>query len=317
MKYLKNFLKTIFYFILLVLLILFIDYVRLNISYIIYKNKYIETFDVQGNSENYVPQGLIYSDKYDIVIQTSYNSKHTVSMIYITDFKTGKLLKKLKLKEINDNDNVNHVGGITTDNEKVWITNDYEINEYSLKEILTTKEDYIKSIKNTKLPNRGDFCTYNKNILWIGDFFLNPFYKVPNNNPLLMGYKMKETIDYSKPDYIISLPKMVQGIVITEDNKFIFTQSFTNLVKSNLSIYDNVLKSTNDYYNLNGNNIPYYKFDKNSLINNKKLPPMAEGLFYKDNYLYILFENSSDTYFYAYPKINKIIKYSINEIDKN
>ncbi len=314
MKIVKNIIKILILLIVLFLFIIILDYARLNISYSINKKNYIEQFSIQGNTSNYVPQGLAYSDKYDVVLQTSYNGKHKVSMLYVIDFKTGELLKDLKLIELDDTNNTNHVGGITTDNNTVWITNDYEVNEYSLEEIINTKESFIKSKKNTKLPNRGDFCKYNNNILWIGDFFLNPFYPVPDDNPLLMGYVLDENFNYSIPNYIISLPKMVQGMVITEDNKFVFTTSFTYLINSNLSIYENPLNSTPDTYNLNGNEIAYYKFDKNNLIKKIKLPPMAEGMFYKDSNLYILFESSSDKYSLALPKINKIIKFDIKKV---
>lgn len=310
MKYLKFVLKIICILVCLLLTALIIDYIRLNVSYKI--NKYDESFDVHGNKNNYVPQGLTYSEKYDVILQTAYNSKHSCSMLYITDFKSGKLIKELKLIEVDDSENINHVGGIATDESTLWITNDYEVNEYSLDEIINTDNDFIKSNNNFKLVNRGDFCTYKDNILWIGDFFLNPFYKVPDNNPLLMGYSLNGEVDYSKPDYIISLPKMVQGMVITPDNKFVFSQSFTNLIKSNLSIYDNVLNENNDIYSMNGSSIPYYKFSKNNLVKSIKLPPMAEGMFYKDDKLYILFENSSDTYFFAYPKLKKVIVLDIN-----
>lgn len=313
MKHIKRVLIFLIILVLLFIFVLLLDYARLNVSYLLNKNKYFEAFDVQGNSSNYVPQGLAYSKTYNVALQTSYNSKHYVSMLYVIDFETGKLLKELKLIEIDDSNNTNHVGGITTDETTVWITNDYEVNEYSLEEIINTESDYIKSKKNTKLPNRGDFCLYHENILWIGDFFLNPFYKVPDDNPLLMGYKIEATtekeFDYSIPDYIISLPKMVQGMVITKDNKFAFTTSFTPFIKSNLSFYNNVLEEKPDTYNLNGKDIPYYKFTKNNLDKKIKLPPMAEGMFNIDDNIYILFENSSDTYFYAFPKLRKIIKF--------
>lgn len=232
-------------------------------------------------------------------------------MLYVIDFETGNLLKQLKLINSDNSVNTNHVGGITTNEETVWITNDYEINEYSLEEIIKTENNYIKSIKNTKLPNRGDFCLYHENILWIGDFFLNPFYKVPDNNPLLMGYNIdniKDDLNYNVPNYIISLPKMVQGMVITPDNKFVFTTSFTTFINSNLIYYNNVLEEKHESYNLNGHEIPYYKFSKKNFEKNIKLPPMAEGMFNIDNNLYILFENSSNTYFYAFPKLRKVIK---------
>ena len=316
MKLLKKIIKYILLTMLILLTILIINYIRININYYINKNKYEESFLIQGNKNKYTPQGLAYSKKYNIILQTSYNKNHHVSMLYITNYKTGKLKKELKLKEINNSYNTNHVGGITTDEEKVWISNDYEINEYNLNEIINTKKNYIKSTNNKIIPNRGDFCLYNNNILWIGDFYLKPFYNVPNNNPLLIGYNIKDNLDYNNPDYIISLPKMVQGMAITNDNKFIFTTSFTYLINSNLLIYDNVLKEKNSYYRINNKQVPYYKFSNKNLINKIKVPPMAEGIFYKDNYLYILFENSSDTYQYAYPKLYSILKLKINKLEK-
>ena len=79
-----------------------------------------------------------------------------------------------------------------------------------------------------------------------------------------------------------------------------FTQSFTYLVNSNLKVYKNILKEKGT------------KFSKKNKLYTKKLPPMAEGTFYKDGYLYILFESSADKYSLADPKIDKIIKYKIS-----
>ncbi len=316
MKLIKLLIKFIIYIFPLIAIALLINYSRLHITYYLNKKIYKETYDIQGNNDRYIPQGLTYSEEYNIILQTSYNKKHKASMLYVTDFKTKKLIKELIIKEKDNTDNTKHVGGISTNNDKVWITNDYEINEYNLKEILYTNNNYIKSKVKNKLPNRGDFCLYHNNMLWIGDFYLKPFYNVPDNNPLLMGYKIDEKINYNKPKYIISLPKMIQGMAITKENKFIFTSSFTNLINSNLSIYNNPINEKKNYYTLNNNKIEYYKFNKNNLINNIKIPPMAEGIFYKDKYIYILFENSADTYFYAYPKINKILKININKLDK-
>ena len=305
MKFLKLVIKFFVCFIIFILSILVIDYIRINVSYSINKNKYIETFDVQGNTNKYIPQGLAYSSLYDVILQTSYNKEHDVSMLYITDFKSGKLLKSLKLIDINDKDNMKHVGGISTDNNTVWITNDYEVDEFSLDEIINTDLDYIKSLKNTKIPNRGDFCLYHDGTLFIGDFYLKPFYDVPDGNPLLFAYDVSN-LDYLNPSYIVSLPKMVQGMEIV-DGKFVFSQSFTYLINSSLSVYNKPIK--NGYYKLNGKDIPYYKFDK--VYKKYKLPPMIEGIFYNDDYLYMLFESSSDGYSLALPKIDNVLKLKI------
>ena len=276
-----------------------ISYARLTIRYLIHKKDYVETYDVYGNKDGLTPQGLAYSEKYNVSIQSSYSKEQ--SKIYIVDFESYELLKELKLYNSDGSINNHHVGGIATDEKYLYISNDYELDIFDLDEIMNTEESKIKSIKEEKLPIRGDFCYYQDNILWIGDFFLKPFYTVPNDDPLLNGYEVSDNIDYEKPKYTISLPKMVQGMSILPDGRFVFTRSFTNLNNSFLSIYKNVLDEKQDKY----------VFDSKNLDKEIKIPPMAEGMFYKDGYLYILFESSASKYFYADPKLYKVIKYEV------
>lgn len=289
-------------FILLIVLgillsIIIIDYVRINIRYFINKNKYESSFKIYGNKNGYVPQGLTYVDKYNVVLQTSYSND--VSKLFVIDFESGKLLKELKLINGDGSKNTKHVGGIATNGNYVWISNDYEVDIYYLDDIYKSDET-IKPINEIKLPIRGDFCYYKDNILWIGDFYLKPFYNVPNGDPKLYGYNVSDNIDYNQPNYSISLPKAVQGMSILPNGNFVFTESFTYLINSNLVMYDNILD--NDYN----------KFDDSNKLKTIKLPPMAEGMFYKDGYLYILFESSSSKYFLASPKIYNVLKYKVD-----
>lgn len=292
--------------ILTILGILFINFLRINIHYIINKKEYIEIYDIQGTREDYVPQGITYSQEYNIILQTSYNNKHNTSMLYITECNSGKLLKSLKIKDSKGNYNTKHVGGITTDENKVWITNDFEMSEFELNEIVNTKKDYIKSKKDSKLYNRGDFCYYYDGILWIGDFYLRPFYNAPYKKPLLIGYDVTN-IDYKDPSYVMALPKMVQGMTIVND-KFIFSQSYSYLINSTVSVYNNPMNREASTYNLKDKEVPYYEFKNSDLDKKYKLPPMIEGIFYKDKELYMLFESSSSKYTFAIPKIKKILK---------
>ncbi len=313
MKVVKRIIKVLLIIIVIGISLFILNYVRINISYSIHKDEYKDAFPVYGNTNHYVPQGLTYSDQYKVVLQTSYNSDHKVSKLYVIDFETGILEKELELQDENGNNNTHHVGGITTNDKTVWISNDYEIEEYSLEEIMTTDNKSVRCTNTIKLPIRGDFCTYHDDMLWIGDFYLKPFYDVPNGNPLLLGYSFQENINYDKPDVAISLPKMVQGLVFNDKNEFIFTESFTYLIKSNLSIYENVLEEKADVtIDIKGNKVPYYT-TKNHLKKNIKMPPMAEELFYLDGEYYILFENSTDSYSLALPKMKNVIKYKIDK----
>ena len=58
-----------------------INYCRIVLTYCINKNNYIECFDIQGNKEKYTPQGLTYSEKYDVIIQSSYNAENKISKL--------------------------------------------------------------------------------------------------------------------------------------------------------------------------------------------------------------------------------------------
>ena len=307
----KKVLKTIAIILGIILFLFILNYARINIFYQYHKQEYKDSFKIYGNTGNYVPQGLTYSDKYHVVLQTSYQSDHDASMLFVVDFKSHKLLKSLKLIDMDGNNNSHHVGGITTNNETVWISNDYELEEYSLEEILNTTEDTIQSKGVYDLPIRGDFCTYHEGRLWIGDFYLKPFYDVPNGDPLLLSYIVDGTLDYSSPEIAISLPKMVQGLTFDQDNHFVVTESFTYLINSNFSIYEDVTKSrSQDTITIENNTIPHYDLKKH-LIKTIKMPPMAEELFYLDGEYYILFESSTDHYSMAYPKIQNVIQYKV------
>ena len=301
MKLVKKIIKVVLFAILSLIIIFVLDYIRINIRYFITKNNYNEVFKVYGNRNKYVPQGLTYSSSYDVVLQTSYSSD--VSKVFITDFKKNKLVKELKLINKDGSNSTKHVGGIATDNNKVWISNDYELDVYDLSEMFNTSKDSIQPIEEIKLPIRGDFCYYADGVLWIGEFYLKPFYDVEGGVPKLNGYKLDSDIDYNKPDYSLSLPKAVQGMVVFPNGEVGFTQSFTYLVNSNLSIYkDNLFDGKS--------------FNKKNKIKTIKLPPMAEGMFYRDGYLYILFESSTDKYSLADPKMDRVIRYDVKKIIK-
>jgi len=305
----KKIFKMTLFILGLILFLFLLNYARIIIFYMYHKGEYQDAFPIYGNQNHYVPQGLTYSEKYNIVLQTSYQSDHDVSMLYVIDFEKKELIKSIMLRDMNGLDNTHHVGGITTDNQTVWISNDYQIEEYSLEEILNTEDNFVQAKKIMKLPIRGDFCTYHDGYLWIGDFYLKPFYDVPDGNPLLLGYLVEENVEYSSPELAISLPKMVQGLTFDQEHHFVVTESFTYLINSNFSIYEDVTKSrSQDTITVSGKTIPYYDLKKH-FIKNIKMPPMAEALFYLNGEYYILFESSTDHYSMAYPKIQNVIRY--------
>ena len=63
--------RTIVLVIASILLMIELDYARINIRYFITKNEYEETFTIQGTKDGYAPQGMTLISEKDIVLQTA------------------------------------------------------------------------------------------------------------------------------------------------------------------------------------------------------------------------------------------------------
>lgn len=287
--------KRLLFIFLLIILIFLLNYVKILILYKLNKN-ITSTYIINGIDDKYVPQGLAIYEDSKMILQTSYNAKGKVSKLYLTDMDTNSLVKELDLFLPTNEPNTGHVSGLALSQSKVWISNNYLLEEYDLDEILTTNDSKIIAKKEYKLKNRGDFCFYKNGILWIGDFYLYPIYKVPTNKPLLLGYEVSQNIDFEKPIYKIEIPSLVQGMTMDDNNNIIFSKSYSNFLNSRIVVYENQTKNANEY-----------KLDKESLIRKFVIPPMSEGLVFNNNKLYILFESGSSKYVHAFPKVKNLL----------
>ena len=280
---------------LLIILLFLLNYLKIVILYKLNSN-IASSYIINGIDKAYVPQGLAIYENSKMIFQTSYNAKGKPSKLYLTDMHTNSLIKELDLYLPTNEPNTGHVSGLAVGDNKVWISNNYLLEEYDLNEILYTTDSKIVAKKEYKLKNRGDFCYYKNGTLWIGDFYLYPIYKVPNNKPLLLGYEVSQNIDFEKPSYIIEIPSLVQGMTMDGNNNFIFSKSYSNFLNSRIVIYENHTKNTKEY-----------KLTKELLIREFIIPPMSEGLINYSNRLHILFESGSSKYIHSFPKIRNLL----------
>ena len=68
----KKVIKCLIWTILIFIMLFIINYSRINIHYFINKSKYTEYSKTEGNLDNYAPQGLAYSSKYNVILQYSF-----------------------------------------------------------------------------------------------------------------------------------------------------------------------------------------------------------------------------------------------------
>ena len=89
----------------------------------------------------------------------------------------------------------------------------------------------------------------------------------------------------------ISIPDQVQGFAVNGDTAYA-SMSY-GMKNSALSSY-NIIKTSDT---LDGVSISY--IGSESLIKEYKLPPMSEGIIYKDDRIYVLYESASNKYIFG------------------
>lgn len=310
MKYIKLFFKNVIGIICIILFIFIIDMIFLCINYSLNEKNFEKGFKMVKLNEYYNPDGVVYSKKYNVVLQAAYNSKMGYSSILVLDASSGRIKKELRVRNNDNTAYTKRILGIATDDTRVWITSKYEISELLLETIINTSEEYVNSYSRDAVINKADFCYYYDGNLWVGEYYLKHFEDVKNEDALLMSFDVNNK-NYSLPNTVVTLPSMVRSIAFV-NREFAVVRSFNSFITSNLSFYKIPLGHQSEYYNIDGNQIPLYHFDKDTITNKFSLPPRAKGLYFdSDNYLNISNENASKEYFYAFPKIDYYLKYYI------
>lgn len=293
------------------------NYTQQDNNYNINNSKYsdfiteFEKFSsIPGLKEGGVPQGLCYSKKYNVLFLSEYHFGGAPSVLHIIDLNTKQFIKSIILNEVNGDLFLGHVGGVTTDEETLWITDDYALYEYSLEEIIKSEDmDHICAISKKNLNIKADFINYHKDILWIGEYYYYPIYRLDeskskdrlNDKALLIGYNKE-----FEPEYAFYLPDKAQGIEWDSNDNLVISSSFWSFESSNIKIYSNPFDTYNqsaETIKINDKSIVVSHIDENSLIKDYVLPPMAEGIEIIDNELYVVFESASN--FYRYYTNNK------------
>ena len=279
-------------------------------------DRYIEYCDVLSEKDNLVtfkqtisnpdgtvdiavPQGLCHTDDYTIITAYNGNQKYRSqitllsqnpeemellgllsfdnrAMLIILDNETNEEVSVLRLPDDN------HVGGIATDGENLYIakSSEYEISviEYNnLKECIQNNENQIDYDKNFECKNFPSYITYNDDKLWVGTW----------RNENIIDYQSKMCAYEIKDD---GLEKVNEFVIPQYSNGACFVDKYNQKLL--------VLSVSNGRYM--DSFIMAYRVDqdKNDIekIGQIKAPPLAENIDLVDENLNILFESGSPVY---------------------
>ena len=252
-----------------------------------------------GTVDIAVPQGLCHTEDYTIITAYNGNQKYRSqitllsenpeemellgllsfdnrAMLIILDNETNEEVSVLRLPDDN------HVGGIATDGENLYIakSSEYEISviEYNnLKECIQNNGTQIEYDKSLECKNFPSYITYNDDKLWVGTW----------RNENIIDYQSKMCAYEIQDD---GLEKVNEFVIPQYSNGACFVDKYNQKLL--------VLSVSNGRYM--DSFIMAYRVDqdKNDIekIGQIKAPPLAENIDLVDENLNILFESGSPVY---------------------
>ncbi len=305
------------------------EWLSIAYNFFIIRKNYPECSSVCGMpdfGDTYVPQGFCYIASRDMFAVTAYSTDDNEnSAVALVDAKTGDVIKTVKLLYEDGSKCRAHAGGIADIGEYVIISTGKSVRRLKIDDILSAENlSEIKFSGQLKTDMQASYiCSY-ENELFVGQYYsFTPqgTYDTPPEQRLWVSkternYAMCERIDLSdidaafengtaQPEAVYSMPNAVQGIAF-DGKTFAMTTSCTPVVMSHLICYDLENREPDGTFNMNGKEVPLYFMKKEIRTSDILLPPMAEGIDYRNGSLTGIFESGAKKFSYSRIKINDI-----------
>jgi glutamine cyclotransferase len=266
-----------------------------------------------------VPQGIAYLEEKNWLLVTHYRENGKSSLLTVIDAETGKLVKAHELYKEPNVPYTGHAGGITASKQHLWISSDGKA--YRLKkETLIQAQDGAKVVFEGALATdtRASFTIYGDGVLWVGEFAQGASYPTSKTHYMTnrddkehkawaAGYKLDPQSDDvpaaktaasgpAVPDYIISLPDMVQGMEVSKE-RVVLSQSYGRNAASLLIVHKLPLaEAPHATAKIGESEVPVWFLDSKNKQQELTVPPMSEGLVAVKDRLHILFESAAKPY---------------------
>ena len=262
---------------------------------------------IPGLQQGAVPQGLTYSKKYNLIFISFYFDKHIPSSVSVIDRSNNTTIGTFALKESVNSFHYGHVGGLTVNDNFVWVSSNEKLYKYKISDIIKiTPSTVLVPISVTETETKASFVTYYQKVLFVGEFAYGSKYKTKNlhhtedrngvkHYAWVCGYNVNKERNGLK--YILSIRQKVQGICITD--KYIFLSiSYGRRNRSIIAIYKNPLQEQphRTVTLENGLKAPLWYLDGKNIIREIDFPPMSEGITIIDGKLAVLPESGAEKY---------------------
>ncbi|WP_163953888.1 S-layer homology domain-containing protein [Paenibacillus sp. SYP-B3998] len=282
---------------------------------------------IPGLAEELVPQGVGYAPNEQWLLTDYYFTDGRPGVIAVTDARTGKFVKSVSLYQEDGSPYTGHAGGVSVSKSHVWISSEGYLYQMNLNDIVKAANgDQIKFANRVPVPVDSAFSTYDDGVLWVGEFYESVSYPTDvnhytttrdnkTNHAWIAGYVLDEAADTIKadkwdgdkehkavPDYLLSSPDKIQGIVVKKDTIYL-SSSYGRNNNSLLYRYANpTSEAPHAQVQVGQASVPLWMLDGISQTSSNATlvaVPMTEGMTSIDNKLYVLVESGANKYRYT------------------
>lgn len=181
-----------------------------------------------GDDRGLIPQGASYDPAGNAIVQ-GYYRHDGAPVLSLIDEVTGQELTEVNLAgHPGTSGSVpTHVGGVAVDGDRVYVTDNGTVYEYSLKEIRSANPGDV--VEQTAIPQDvpgGSYATYEGKYLYTGDF----------EDDVMYVYK-RDPYGYWVEVDRVETPEDVQGVAV-HDGKYVFSTSHGRENGSSLIVQD-------------------------------------------------------------------------------
>lgn len=286
--------------------------IYIRVAYSAFHNNAQEEFSTPGIHEGLVPQGLDYASQSEAWFITGYDANGGNSPVYRGSKTEG--FTKFYLAYPDGTPCKGHNGGITSDENHVFVTDDNRLLVYSLNDCLNATEgDTVVALGEIPLEFEAAFVQSTHDALYVGEFYDGNQYVTPEshaittpdgteNHALMIAFKKDSAEPYGYrpvPCVAYSLPNQVQGMCTDEAGNIYLATSWA-INTSKLISYDaSKLTLDGGFVTDNGTIIDLYCLDSRNLAQTREMPPMAEGIEYVEGRIVISNEAASNKYIFG------------------
>ena len=286
-------------------------YVR--IEYASFYEEAQKEFRIPGIDSGFIPQDLDYIEEDDVWLFSGYVSGDDPSPVYRL-YPNGSSDSIILLMP-DGSPYTGHGGGITSDDEHLFITIEDGYLAFDLVDVMNaTEEQAPTALGFVDVGFSPAFLNIEDDAMYLGDYYYPGSYETPDehhiqmpdgtlNQAVMYSYPSDGSGDFgyaSSPAAVFSIPDSVQGFCLDSEGNYVLSAS-ANIQPTLLYRFDSsaVLSEQLGTFNASGVEVPLYGLWEGNMLSILEGPPMGEGIESLDGLVYLAEESASNKYIFG------------------